>query len=141
MSVYSHKTRVKMYEILLKLFGPYNPEWQIGDDGKLEPEVWGPSNVSNQDRDAAYQLALSSINWDGNKPPKSYVALIQQVLVMTAIRPRGQSPDDLLRNRLRNRLAAYEAGFITMENIVLLERAWNFFMKTNTLPTLADIKF
>lgn len=122
-SVYNRAIRIKLYEYLYEAFGAFDRNaWSITSNSD------SPISVSTIETNAIYEriyhdMVFKDTIFDDNgmNPPKSPTALMNQVRWMTNI----QQPHNrgVLKTQRANRLAAYEAGFVTMNDILFLEQA------------------
>lgn len=119
MSVYTHKNRVALYKEIVAAFGMFKHRTQ-------DPNGWAnganaPGNISVKDALVIYQEIYDRIvPIHFQKAPKSNKALANQVAWATTTQKditNGSEP-----TRRKNRLAAYEAGFMTMSDILYLEQ-------------------
>ena len=122
-SVYNHEIRIKLYEQLYKAFGAFNSNtWTItsGSDS--------PIGYSSSASIKIYQKIYQKLVFDdkifdkfGMNNPKSPRALIQQVRWCTTT--KQTITRRYIKTRQANRLAAYEAGFMCMTDILFLEQS------------------
>ncbi len=120
-NIYTHTNRVALYRALIEKVGTYNiNDWHF-PDGKHLQQPATPCGFNTKQETKLYQEVYNKIvpKHFGNKPPKSARALMLQVKFCLTTQPivdNGQR-----RLQTRNRLAAYEAGFMKMTDIMKLE--------------------
>ena len=119
--VYTHASRVALYRSLIEKVGIFNlNKWHKAADKPLACPAT-PSGFNTQAEEALYQEIYDEItpkHFNG-RLPKSAKALMQQVRWCMSIQPTENNNQRRLKTR--NRLAAYEAGFMLMSDIVKLE--------------------
>lgn len=120
--VWSHETRVYLYEqILEKIGAPWHRcDWELT---AMRPKDWSNTDFNKTMFEEIYNdmeaKGFSMFKNTGSRNPKSADALKQQFqwCVTTQV--------DMAKGKLKyqrwNRMAAYEAGFLSMTEIVFLE--------------------
>lgn len=125
--IWSHNARVTFYGMLLDRFGQWNAnDWSVTGqramrcDGKeiTATEFGGILNEIYEEI-CAMHTATGEV-FAGETLPKSYQAVQQQMQFCLTVQPEMTKP--ALQMQRRNRLAAYEAGFLSMSQILFLEQ-------------------
>lgn len=115
--VWDHSVRVRMYELLIQEFGKYSRHTFRLTGGT------SPSLVLS-DENAVYQRVYEKMLSEGSTldiPPSSADALKQQVAWATTTQDPNKINPGHLKVQRQNRLAAYEAGFMSWKDIDFLE--------------------
>ena len=117
MSVYTHKNLVQVFTELKNQFGKYNYEtWQ----GTM-PQA--PTGVGKDSIEAAYATIFTTTDkFFKDRKPKSWKSLAMQVGVCLSSQHSDTLEESFIQTRGRNRSAAIEAGFLTMEDTITLEK-------------------
>jgi len=137
MSVWTHQKRVAVYRKLTEHFGPYNFYTYHGrnlcanPDGKLLACAMYPAGWSISDGQERLRAIHDDLEQDGvfgERIPSRKGGIEQQLAHCMTTQPltpnnSGNNTNQHYRRCTiaKNRLAAYEAGFITMRDIVKLE--------------------
>lgn len=120
MSVYTQQNLVKVFAELCNSVGKYNSGTWLGTMPQL------PSNIEDCNKEEIYQtiLALTDKYFQKRKP-KSWRSLAMQVGICLSIQSLEDLEQATVETRGRNRMAAYTAGFLTMSDILHLEKMEN----------------
>ena len=115
-NVYNHSIRVKMYARIRNEFGPF-------DRNNYTLGTYAPRGTNIKSRDTYYNMLRDALvplqAKEGLRAAKSGLAVANQVCWCTGVQTDLNAGQ--LKIQRQNRLAAYEAGFVSMGDIVWLE--------------------
>lgn len=124
MSVYTHQNLVKVFAEVKNQFGKYDAETWRGTMPQvpiIESKTRAGMSRVKEDLEKYLTIVTITDKHFKTRKPKSWKSLAMQVAICLSTQKTSNMEQSSIETRGRNRLAAYEAGFLTMGDIIVLE--------------------